>query len=338
MPKFIPGLKLSELFYTEVVMPILDSEFPNLRYSAGLIGSGSEVLGYDTQQSTDHHWGPRMLLFLSENDYEKNKDKLWVVLSERLPYKFRGYPTNFGKPDEFGVQLLEEIRKGPVNHRVEIFTIRSFFKEYLYFDPHREVKTSDWLRFPEHKLLTITKGKIFHDALNLDKTRKRFNYYPRDIWLHLLSLQWYRISQEEPFMGRCGDVGDELGSKIIASRLVKNLMKLCFLMEKTYAPYSKWFGTAFSELKSTKKLIPIFNQVLTTQSWKEREEHLSQAYTEVARLHNKLRITKTMNTEVSTFHNRPYLIIHAKNFSDEIKKIIVDKEIKEIPLDMDPVD
>lgn len=338
MPIFIPGLHLSELFYTEVVMPILESEFPNLRYSAGLIGSGSEVLGYDTQQSTDHHWGPRMLLFLSEKDYEKNKDKLWTVLSERLPYKFRGYPTNFGKPDEFGVQLLEETNKDPVNHRVEIFTIRSFFKEYLYFDSHREVKTSDWLGFPEHKLLTIIKGKIFHDALNLDKVRKRFNYYPRDIWLYLLSLQWYRISQEEPFMGRCGDVGDELGSKIIASRLVTHLMKLCFLMEKKYAPYSKWFGTAFAELKSTKKLIPVFNKVLTTQSWKEREEHLSQAYTEVARLHNKLQITKTMNTEVSKFHNRPYLIIHAKSFSDEIRKIIVDKEIKEIPLDMDPVD
>lgn len=338
MPKFIPGLNLSELFYTEAVKPILESEFPNLKYSAGLIGSGSEVLGYDTQQSTDHHWGPRMLLFLSENDYEKNKDKLWTVLSERLPYKFRGYPTNFGKPDEFGVQLLEEIRTGPVNHRVEIFTIRSFFKEYLYFDPHKEVKTSEWLRFPEHKLLTIIKGKIFHDALDLDKVRKRFNYYPRDIWLHLLSLQWYQISQEESFMGRCGDVGDELGSKIIASRLVKYLMKLCFLMEKTYAPYSKWFGTAFTELESTKNLIPIFNLVLTAQSWKEREEYLSQAYIEVARLHNNLRITKTMNTEVSKFHNRLYLVIHAKDFSDEIRKSIVDKEIREIPLDMDSVD
>ena len=338
MPKFIPGLTLSELFYTEVVMPILESEFTNLKYSAGLIGSGSEVLGYDTQQSTDHHWGSRMLLFLSESDYGKNKDKLWTVLSERLPYNFRGYPTNFGKPDEFGVQLLEETNKGPVNHRVEIFTIRSFFKEYLHFDSHREVKTSDWLRFPELKLLTITKGKIFHDDLNLNKIRKRFNYYPRDIWLHLLSLQWYRISQEEPFMGRCGDVGDELGSKIIASRLVKHLMKLCFLMEKKYAPYSKWFGTAFAELQSTKKLIPICNTVLTTQSWREREEHLSQAYSEVARLHNKLQITKTIKTEVSKFHNRPYLIIHAKTFSDEIRQIIVDKEIRDIPLDMDPVD
>jgi hypothetical protein len=130
-------------------------------------------------------------------------------------------------------------------------------------------------------------------------------------------------------MGRCGDVGDELGSKIIASRLVMHLMKLCFLMEKKYSPYSKWFGTAFTELPSSKKLIPIFNKVLTTQSWKERERHLSQAYTLVARLHNKLKITRTMETEASKFHSRPYLIIHAKNFSDEIRKLIVDREIRE---------
>ena len=338
MPRFIRGSKLSELFYIEVVKPILYSEFPNLKYSAGLVGSGSEVLGFDTPQSTDHHWGPRMLLFLSENDYRKNKDKIWTVLSERLPYRFRGYSTNFGKPDRFGVRLLEEIESGPVNHLVEIFTIRLFFKEYLDFNPYREIKTSDWLKFSEHRLLEIIKGKIFHDDLHLDMIRNKFSYYPRDMWLHLLSLQWYRISEEEAFMGRCGDVGDELGSKIIASRLVKQLMKLCFLMEKEYAPYSKWFGTAFTRLKSSKRLIQIFNKVLAAQSWREREKHLSQAYEEVARLHNKLKITKPMKTEVSQFYNRPYLIIHALNFADEIKKCIENEEIKNMGLDIRPID
>ena len=331
LPRFIPGLKLSELFYKEVVGPILKCEFPNLEYSAGLIGSGSEVLGYDTQQSTDHHWGPRMLLFLSENDYKRDRDKIWTVLSEKLPYKFRGYSTNLGKPDRFGVRLLQNIKSGPVNHLIEIFTVKSFFKELLNFNPYREIKTTDWLGFSEHRLREMTKGMIFHDDLNLDKIRKKLNYYPRDIWLHFLSLQWYRISQEEAFMGRCGDVGDELGSKIIASRLVEHLMKLCFLMEKEFAPYSKWFGTAFAKLGSSKKLIPIFNEVLAAQSWKEREKYLCQAYTEVAILHNKLGITKPLETEVSKFYNRPYLIIHARNFSDEIRKSIVDEELKNWP-------
>ena len=40
MPKFIPGLKLCELFYQNQVRPILSDEFPNLRYSAALIAVG----------------------------------------------------------------------------------------------------------------------------------------------------------------------------------------------------------------------------------------------------------------------------------------------------------
>src|SRR4051812_30962020 len=116
--KFIPGLKLSELFYHEAVKPILDQEVPALTYSAALMGSGSEVLGFDTAQSMDHHWGPRVQLFLRQEEYEKYKDLLTTALSNQLPHKFRDIPTNFGTADDVGVQLLEEISDGPVNHRV----------------------------------------------------------------------------------------------------------------------------------------------------------------------------------------------------------------------------
>jgi Domain of unknown function (DUF4037) len=47
------------------------------------------------------------------------------------------------------------------------------------------------------------------------------------------------------------------------ARLVEALMKLRFLMEKKYAPYSKWFGTAFNELRWSQKLAPIFAKVGT---------------------------------------------------------------------------
>lgn len=332
MPKFIQGLKLSELVYKEVVMPVLEAEFPSSKYSAGLIGSGSEVLGFDTQQSIDHHWGPRMLLFFSEDDYKISKDRVWKVLSDRLPYEIRGYPTNFGKPDKYGVRLLQEIKSGPVNHLIEIFTIRSFFKKFLDFDPYQDIRIQDWLRFPEHKLLSIVKGKIFHDDLGLDRIRKKLRYYPTDLWRYLLAVQWHKISQEEAFVGRCGDVGDELGSKIIAARIAEQLMKLCFLMEREYAPYSKWFGSAFSRLKSSKKLKPILNRILSAETWREREQHLSEAYEEIARLHNTLNITKSMKAEVSRFYNRPYHVIHASEFADEIRKAIENPEVRKLEL------
>ncbi len=64
MPAFIPGLQLSGQFYAEAVRPILDAEFPGLSHTACRIGAGSEVLGFDTEMSRDHDWGPKLDLFL----------------------------------------------------------------------------------------------------------------------------------------------------------------------------------------------------------------------------------------------------------------------------------
>ena len=54
MTKFIKGLELCEGFFNEYAKPIIDEYFPNLQYSAGLIGYGSDVLGYDDAVSRDH--------------------------------------------------------------------------------------------------------------------------------------------------------------------------------------------------------------------------------------------------------------------------------------------
>src|SRR5687767_3416895 len=114
MQNFIPGLKLSELFYTEAAKPIVETLFPQIPYSAALLGWGSEVLGYDDIQSSDHHWGPRFLLFLSAQNHEKYKNAIAEALSHNLPHRFRGFPTSFSEPDEVGVRLQKETEAGPV--------------------------------------------------------------------------------------------------------------------------------------------------------------------------------------------------------------------------------
>lgn len=329
--KFIPGLKLSEMFYQKAVKPILDKDYPNLIYSAALLGSGSEVLGLDTPQSMDHHWGPRVQLYLNENNYNKYKDAIVLTMSNKLPYKFHDIPTNFGKPDKIGVQHLKEINKGPINHRVSVTTVKSFFSSILAFNPYNKITVYDWLTFPEQHLLSITAGKVFYDGLDeLEKLREKFSYYPRDVWLCLLSAQWMKISQEEAFVGRCGDMGDETGSRIIANRIIRFLMKLCFLMEKKYAPYNKWFGVVFSKLELARELTPIIQQIQSAITWKKREQYLSQAYEVVAKKHNSLKITAPLDTKATSYYERPYLVIHADRFAGEIKKAIIDKEAKKI--------
>ncbi len=339
MPAFIPGQQLSRLFYEEAVKPILDSRFPGLRYSAALLGSGSEVLGYDTPISTDHHWGPRLWLFLSDDDDARHAATIARTLSERLPYQVHGYSTNFGQPADNGVQLPEEIASGPVNHWERPTTVRRFVAGLLGVDPFQAISAVDWLTFPEQHLLELTAGAVYHDGLGeLERVRRAFAYYPRDVWLYRLAAQWKRISQEEAFVGRCGDVGDDLGSRIVAARLVRDLMRLCFLLERKYAPYSKWLGTAFGRLDCAGELGLVFTRVLAAGTWREREQFLSNAYETVAGLHNALAVTPPLDSQVSAYHGRPYRVIHADRFAAATRAAIADEAIKQIPGDIGGVD
>ena len=80
---------------------------------------------------------------------------------------------------------------------------------------------ADWLSFSEQKLLAFTSGRVFYDGLGeLEPVRRKFSYYPDDVWLYLPACQWKKIFDEEVFVGRAACVGDELGSMIIAARIV----------------------------------------------------------------------------------------------------------------------
>jgi hypothetical protein len=331
MQNFTPGLKLSALFYSEAAKPILEAFFPQLSHSAALIGWGSEVLGYDDVQSSDHHWGPRFLLFLSAEDYEKHESAICETLSHNLPHRFRGYPTSFGEPDEVGVRVFKETDAGPVKHMISIETIKSFFGWYLGCDPYQPLTAADWLSFSEHKLLAVTSGQVFHDGLGeLEDIRAKFHYYPHDVWLYQVAAQWIKISEDREFVSRCGAVGDELGSMVIAARQVKNLMRLCFLMERRYAPYTKWFGTAFSRLECAPELGPIFRDVLLSATWKEREENLARAFRIIARRHNALKITRPIPEDVQQYYGRPYLVFEAPDLVRDILSSFTDEEVKAI--------
>ncbi|MBE2271732.1 MAG: DUF4037 domain-containing protein [Anaerolinea sp.] len=332
MAQFIQGLELSRLYYLEAVQPILEAQFPALRYDAALIGSGSEVLGFDTPQSTDHHWGCRVLIFLTDADRVEHGTQIDAALRRGLPRRFRGYATSMSEiPDEPGVMRFDESAEGEVNHQVILLTRREFLLNALAWDGESALTAADWLTFPQQRLRAITAGGVWHSGLGeLDRVREALAYYPYDVWLYLLAAGWTRIGQEEPFVGRCGDVGDELGSRVIAARLVRDIMMLCFLMEQVYAPYPKWYGTAFERLKCARVLKPTLERVFCADIWHVREAHLSTAYEVVAGMHNALGITEPLSAEVSRFYSRPYTVIHGERFAEALVATIADEEVKRI--------
>ena len=331
-PPFIPGLALAEDFFHEEVEPILGSHYPGLQYSAALIDSGSEVLGFDTEMSTDHHWGPRAMLFLLLDDFKSKRDAIWTSLSNELPTTYLGYSTNFSEPDpeDNKVQILRPVTSGPVNHRLETYTIDGFFTDYLNIDISKDLQPVDWLTSPHHKLRSVTSGRVFRDDIGLEKVRTRLSWYPHDVWLYILASAWARVGQEEHLMGRAGSVSDENGSAIIGSRLVRDIMRLTFLMERKYPPYPKWFGTAFSQLKSAAELEPILTNVLHATSWKERERSLCDACSVLVKNHNSLGITAPISAEVSQFWGRPFQVIWGEKIARSIVEYIEDPEV--VPL------
>lgn len=333
-PPFIPGLTLNRRFYFKAVRPILAELFPDLAHSAALIGYGSDVLGFDTSQSTDHNWGPRLQLFLSPSDYAQKGDAIDLTLRGRLPLTFLGYPVNFSAPDpsDGGTQMMEAIDAGPVRHLIEITTLDAYYRRYLCITPDAELTAVDWLVLPQQQLLEITSGEVFHDGLGtLAPARARFAWYPHDVWLYRMRAQWARIGQEEAFVGRSGQAGDDLGSRIVAARLVCDLMRLAFLQERRYAPYSKWLGTAFSQLSCAATLSPLFEAALTAADWQTRQQPLAQAYEVLAGQHNGLGVTPPLDPTVRPFFNRPFTVIFADRFADALKDVVGDETLRALP-------
>jgi hypothetical protein len=349
MPEFIPGLLLNEGYYWEAVRPILDRQFPGLPHSAALIGFGSDVIGFDTPVSRDHLWGPRLLLFLTPEDIEARKAAVFESLRQELPVRFRGYSTHFGPPDEAdgGTRVLGVLESGPVDPLIEFYTLESFWQQELGLDPAVPMEPVDWLTLQEHRLLTVTAGKVYHDGLGLETLRQGLQWYPQDVWLYLLAAQWGLISQEEAFVGRTHSTGDELGSRVIAARLVERIMRLCFLMEKRYAPYSKWLGTGFKRLECYPRMGPLLEGTLQAPDYAGREQFLAQAYSLAVEMHNALGITEPVDPRTRTYsgwhmlrsgveevalddprNTRPHLVIFAGRLVDAINAAIRDPQVR----------
>ncbi|MFB7913159.1 DUF4037 domain-containing protein [Streptomyces sp. NPDC056061] len=331
-PSFLPGLELCRRFYVEAVRPLLAEAVPGLVHSAARIGSGSEVLGYDTARSADHDWGPRVQVFLSPEDIDRHGERIDALLSERLPKSVCGYPTHFAATGETGIGVMRAT-DGPVRHRVEITDPSAWFVARLGFDPGEGVGTEDWLAAPTQRLAETTAGAVFHDGLGrLGPARAALDWYPHDLWLHVLACQWQRISQEEAFVGRCGEVGDELGSAVVAARLVRDLMRLCLLMDRRYPPYGKWLGSAFARTSEAAVLTPHLTAALAATDWHTRESHLGRAYETVAALHNRLALTDPVDPATRPYHSRPFRVLHAERLTAALTARITDPGVRALPV------
>ncbi len=312
-PEFVPALELNHGFYRDVVAPLVGDR----PHAAALLGRGSELLGFDTERSTDHGWGPRLQVFVAPVDVASVR----AAVGTGLPDEYRGWPVEFG---------WDEV---PIVHHVAVVTLDQWLDAQLGCHPLREMSVADWLTMPQQRLLGVVRGAVYHDGTGeLTKVRDQLAYFPPEVRIWMVACQWRRIWQEEALVGRTAEVGDDAGSRLVVARIVRDLMRLHFLLAGEYWPYAKWFGSAYRALPHRDEILPALEAAMDAATYPEREDALVAAYEGLARLHNATGLTRPVDPNVGFFHNRPFRVLHSDRFVDACLEKVRNEWLRSLPL------
>jgi hypothetical protein len=314
----VKGLDLAGTFYADVVAPVV-----NVPHAACLIGEGSEVLGYDSSRSTDHEWGPRVQVLVGPTEI----DPVRQAIEAALPETYRGYPTRW-----------YSLADGQVASHVEVDTVEGWLKQNLPTIPSTDPDTAAWLAMPQQHLLQLTAGEVFHDGTDeLTRIRKTFQWYSLDVWRWIVASQWHLIGNTEPLLARAIEISDHRGARILTSRLCRLIMEMCYLQERRYRPYDKWFGRGFTELSAAARLGPAIDAALAEPQTIRPDGPLQQALRHLGEHHNTLEIsdpvTPTLDDFTVNVNNavRPYPVLNTAAFIDAIVEAITDAALRNLP-------
>jgi hypothetical protein len=287
----VSGAALARAYYYELVGPILAARWPGLRHAAGRLGGGSDVLGLDDAVSRDHDWGLRLNLLMPREMATQVHRHLDAV----LPDTFGSYPTRFALTSD-----------PQVRHRVQVEDVGTFVASCTGIAALDPLSVADWLSLTGQAVLEVTAGPVFVDtAGELTATRERLAWYPDDLWVYVVATDWVRLAQELPFVGRAAERGDDLGSRVIASRLVGVAMHLAHLLERRWPPYPKWAGTSLSRLPNAATAAEPLLRTMDARDWQSREAGLVDAVRTLHQLQGHIGLP-TVEDPVELFWDRRY--------------------------------
>lgn len=320
MAAFVPGLELARTFYRDVLGGIVGG----IPHAAAALGEGSEILGFDTERSTDHSWGPRAQIFVQADAV----GSLRARIDAGLPETFRGWPVRYYR-----------WQTGRVEHHVEVTTVGEWLTNRLGFDSRVSMPIGAWLSTPQQLLLEVTGGMVFRDDVGeLTAIREMMAWYSHDVWLWMMAAQWQRLQDDESFIGRTAEVGDALGSRLVAARIAQGAVRLCFLQGRRYVPYAKWLGSAFARLDAATEVGPLLDGVLAAADVAGREHALVRLYETLARRHNALGITAPLSTATGAFAVgidgavRPFRVLNAERFVQACLASVGDEQLRRLPV------
>ena len=248
------GLELSRAFYESYGAPLLHEQFPEQEglVAVGLLGSGSECLGFDDEVSQDHDFEPGFCLLLPGEDVI---DRRTAFLLERayakLPKAFMGFKRSAVAP------------VGGARHGV--LRTADFFTEKVGA-PDGILTMDQWLKLPQQALLEAKAGEIFRDDLGeVTAIRTALSAMPKDVRRKRLAGHLLVMAQAGQYNYlRCLKHGEPAAGQLAVNEFVKSCIEVVFLLNKASAPYYKWSFRALRRLPRLSLTAETLEYLLTT--------------------------------------------------------------------------
>ncbi len=232
------GLELSRRYYLEVGRPMLVRKFPEYlpRIAAGLVGEGSECLGYDDEISRDHDFGPGFCLWLTGEDYQR--------VGKQMQEAYENLPDNF-----MGFGARKTGRMG--RDRVGVMEISEFYRRFIG-DEQPPSDMMRWLYLPEDKLAAVSSGEVFEDPLGEFSAVRAgiLAYYPEDVRVKKIAARAAVMAQAGQYnYARCMRRGDFAAAFIAQSEFIRSAVSMLYLLNRRYMPFYKWMFRGLSGMK-----------------------------------------------------------------------------------------
>lgn len=257
------GHQFCQALFDDIFLPILQEQFPNVlpRISAGLIGSGSDVIGADDELSQDHDWGPSKCQFLlTEQDLAECGSSIAQALEAALPDEFLGIDINRLNP-----------------RTIRVHTIDAAYRDTcgLAYPPDT---IQEWGSRGDSALFFAASGFVLYDPSGLLKQRMtafQSAYYPSDIWKWKIASTLWGIWHNGDYntCQRLAKRGDGVGLLIGQGEFVAGILELFCLFNRQFPVFWKWRYWQFQRLpKWTDRVEPSLRELESASNHATRGE------------------------------------------------------------------
>lgn len=235
--EIVKGLELAEKYYKAYGEKMIKEQFPDItgQAAAGLVGYGSECLGFDDEISGDHDYGPSFCIWLPREIYGEYGEKLQAAY-DVLPKEFMG----------FAARVEQEQGKG----RVGVLCLEDFYLEMIGRESAPKT-AQEWFAISEPALCAAVSGQVFEDSLGrFSEIREALlAYYPEEVWRKKLAESLAKAAQAGQYnYARAMKRGERIAAEIALTEFVKEAMQIVYLLNKKYAPFYKWMHRGLKEL------------------------------------------------------------------------------------------